>query len=1115
MYLQQSGYTTVRRLVFTVLSIVILSGYYATAAIAEKLYEDVSDGVENTESIDTAPVSILHVSFRDPAYYGLTIRDTYTGSYFTNNGEINISSDVTDYVIGVNNMSSSAFLENGASVTVGANPSAGAAQGIGIFSLYSMDNKSNVNVTAEGGADSSASDSSSSAYGVRTEIDVTNSGVITATATGGSASEDASAYAYGIYSEGIVTNESESITAIATGGTLVNTGTDIIKNQAESYGIYSNEAITSTGGSIVSVANGGTVTCNDDSSTGTLGYGLLSYEDVSNSSSIIVQVTGGTVYSGGNPYAYSSGRGIQADAGVINNNSITVTVDGATVSSDSRMYASATGYGIDAGDEVINNSAVTVSANGGTISGNNRGSADANVYGISSEGDINNSGTIAVTATGGAASTNSGSSSKIDADAYGIYSDSNVANSGDVTVIATGGTALDSSNVDDSASAFGIQSEDNPLVNSGAIIVTATAGSFATEGEAEAYGLYSSGGVNNTGAVTATASSGANSEADFAIDAYGIYSMGSDGDVVNSGAVTATATAGKLSSGWRAQAYGIHSEGGVSNSGAITVSAADGTGSEDSSVLAVGIYAQGDVTNSAAITVNAVGGDAATDTMDVIAHGIAFRDELSYSLDSTGLISVSAENISIGAGGIQEAYQVYVQDGSLSITSYAMEFQGTQDELNAVYSGAIKHEDDSDEITFNDATLYAHTPEAINKTYDIPTLVEGADVSNQFASVIAVHPDVDVALIDGAAGDNQQIQFSYEPEVSSTVSSLQATQTVGVKVNNTVLNQLFVASAGQSIYSTGLAAREQNDTYAASAKADSNFSRMVASLSDTPATGESEADVLVQDRNVVFLKPVYVYSTRKDSGYSANSYGIVGGYTRRMDDDVYLGVHGGYSYTNVNYLGDGYTDREEEINTGFAGLHGGTVIDDRWYIAGVSSFFYGKYYLRDSNPMHRETAKHDALTVRTSVTGGYVIPAGEHRFLPELGLTHTWQHSDSYSSVPETGPETVFGTLDNHELYGSARLSWYYCYEMEDGWVMFPSLGAGVTQILTDGKISNSLSLASASQQVVDEEDYTTFTPFCSLTLEKAGYFMVFAYEGGFSDRVQNTLLSFQFGVGF
>ena len=1317
MRLQYNEYAFVRRVAYTFLSAVILAGCFATAAIAEKLYDDASDGTENTERVDTANTSVTHNGLSDLggdlAYYGINITSSYGQDSFINSGEIYITGIVNDYLVGINNFSSSTFLENTGDITVLALPSADQAQAVGIYSAGGMQHTgSTITVTATGGtvasvggffpvamayahaygiysagavtstggaiyatanggsivvsglstpiaqsygiySKSTANNSSTilatatgasisadsdgtnggNAYGISALSTVTNSGAITAVANGGtySANGDYSfvpidvimiAEGYGIKTTGDVSN-SGAITVEATGGEASTNSGDTVDLTALAYGIYSEGELDSTTGTISATASGGSV--DTDFSTGDISgkaYGVYSESSATNSSNITVSSSGGTVSDGVNgsvdakAYAYgikavgdadNSGTitataaggtvssdstadayvyGIHAGGDATNNGAVIVTATGGTVSGDSSSTtaasAGADAYAIMATGAVSNSHAITVAANGGTITDSTSGNAYANsyadthAYGIKTDSDVTNSGAVTITANGGmitdssssnlsesiypnvdtyaygiaavGAVNNSGSIivtasggiiddsslfyseayAYADGNAFGIAAENNIINSGDITVTAAGGTVSDSTvqSADANADAFGVSS-DNSVTNSGSIIVSATGGTasstFSTNSSnANSYGIKAD-DVTNSASITVTATGGttysnystSNSDA----SAYGIKA---DNDVTNSGNITVSATGGAASDGdianANADAYGIDAVNTIINSGDITVTATGGTASADSDsevhAYAYGIRSESNVSNSAAITVRSIAGDNATGAVDVKAYGIYFNGTGSHSLDSTGVISVSAE----AGSGSQETYQVYVNDGTLSISSYAMEFEGAQDVLNAEYSGVIKHESDPTSITFNNATLYAHTPETIDATYTIPTLVEGATASNQFASVVAVHPDVAASLIDGAAGENQQIEFSYEPEQSTTISGLQTTQAIGTRVNNTVLNQLVFTSASQSVYSTGLAAKEQNYARAATVASDSNFSRMVASLSDAPTVEEKEAEVLLEDRNTVFLKPVYVYSARNDSsGYTASSYGILGGYTRRMDSDVYLGVHGGYSYTNVNYLGDGYTDREEEINTGFAGLHGGTVIDDRWYVAGVSSFFYGKYYLRDSNPLHRETAKHDALTVRTSLRGGYVFPVGEHRFLPELGLTHTWQHSDSYSSDPESGSETatIYGTLDNHELYGTARLSWYHRYDLDNGWSIFPSLGVGVTQLLTDGKISNTLSLASASQQVVDEEDYTTFTPFCSLSLEKAGYFMIFAYEGGFSDRVQNSLLSFQFGVGF
>jgi len=140
---------------------------------------------------------------------------------------------------------------------------------------------------------------------------------------------------------------------------------------------------------------------------------------------------------------------------------------------------------------------------------------------------------------------------------------------------------------------------------------------------------------------------------------------------------------------------------------------------------------------------------------------------------------------------------------------------------------------------------------------------------------------------------------------------------------------------------------------------------------------------------------------------------------------------------------------------------------------------------------------------------------GSHNIIPELGLQYVWQHRDPFTTDNLDSADVTYGVMDNHELYGTARLKWTKKFTTGGGWSITPLIGAGVTQLLTDGEISNTMRLGNETQLVVDQDENTTFTPEANITVVKNNYYATAGYTGGFGGTTKNNLFWLQLGVNF
>lgn len=328
---------------------------------------------------------------------------------------------------------------------------------------------------------------------------LSNSGTISATATGSSAT------AYGVYVDGDLAGSLTNSGSINAAANATSSGSD-----AYAYGIYVNGSLTG------SLTNSGTITVTATSlasdayaATGIYINGDLAATGVLNNS--------GTISATATAYSYASdARGIyingNLDGSLINSGTIQ-----ATALSTSGGYATA--YGV-----LVDGSLSGMLNNSGTISATATNDSEyAKAYGVYVGGDVDAAGVLTNNGKITATATSRGMSSR--ATAYGVYfggmNNGTVTNNGSISASASGATW---------ASAYGVYAgsvaASGVINNSGTISATAT----TTDGNSSnsAYGVYAGnmdGTLNNSGRISGMA--------DMPGNGYSLYLGGGSGTVNN------------------------------------------------------------------------------------------------------------------------------------------------------------------------------------------------------------------------------------------------------------------------------------------------------------------------------------------------------------------------------------------------------------------------------------------------------------------------------------------------------------------------------------------------------------------------------------------------------
>lgn len=779
---------------------------------------------------------------------------------------------------------------------------------------------------------------------------------------------------------------------------------------------------------------------------------------------------------------------------------------------------------------------VTVEAHGGRTQAEAVGSTIAQATGIlhkGNTGEIKNTGSLNVIARGG---TNTKSNANVSV--YGIMSNASevrITNKGKITIEGQGGTTSSSkTNAYAGVRAYGISGK-GEVTNTGEISVHAKAGTGVDSG-INATGVYGE-DVTNRGKVTVESIGGTSTGSRQNNVTCGVYSRK---DLNNAGEVTVTATGGTYVAAGKTlpatvSASGLRSgTGNVHNTGNISVvvnGASCNTISSPPSNYAMGYGLEtsaATITNTGTIDVRVIGGAVNTDSggtpLTARAYGMYIKKDA--TLYSSGLINVYSQmNPSITASIAPEnqehaTYQI-VTGANLRITGYAMKIGNTQDEFNRMYQGTIYSTPDKT-VTFDNAELVVHLVDDYkNGLYDIPrlwkqeTAEQKAATPNQFASLssINVPPGVDVELFPGTLSTPQRIGLNYVPKVSTPLKQALVSMKLEDNIHAIIHENLTSQMLFNVLSDTSQQPSDALDRHGVS----SASTTMVASLSSPNILPVLTAKQ--PTRHSVFMRPVYVNSSDSaSSGYNSNTYGFVLGYNYNVNEelnDTYLGFHAGYTRGDIRYTGEDYGDRKEFVDTYYGGVHGITRLKNNFLLSGEASFFYVDSDMTDDNPTNRETARYDSVSIRAEADLGYLWMIGGHTIIPEIGLEYVWQHRDPFTTNNMDSANTTYGTMDNNELYGTARLKWTKTFVASENCRIIPLIGVGITQVLTDGEISNSMRLGNETQLVVDQDENTTFTPEANITITKDNYYAIAGYNGGFGGTTKSNLFWLQLGLNF
>ncbi|SIO11598.1 autotransporter domain-containing protein [Halodesulfovibrio marinisediminis] len=783
------------------------------------------------------------------------------------------------------------------------------------------------------------------------------------------------------------------------------------------------------------------------------------------------------------------------------------------------------------------NGNITVEAHGGCSETEGYAETNAQATGIlhaGSSGEIINSGTLNVKAYGGTSTKR-----KANARACGIESTGSsmrITNRGNIHVDGRGGNTT-SSKTDAHAGveAYGISGKSD-VVNYGDISVYAKSGSGQTS-ITDIVGIQGA-TIENHGNVIVKSVSGTSNNFSASDSVSGLSSTGS---IINKGRVIV------FSKGGRTLAFGLtkpinlfvlglqSGEGRFENTGDITLTAI-GDSCDATTVIAyqIGTIGYGvatsasSIVNSGTIDVHVVGGAYNVDNggapTPADAIGIVARNDA--TLHSSGLIRVAAEmNPSITASIAPEEQQLSAcqvkTEGHLKITGYAMELGHDQDEFNHMYQGTISS-GTSGSVTFDNAKLYLYlTDDYKNGVYDIPRLWkqetedQKAANPNQFASLKSVNvpPGVKAKLFSGSAAVPQRIGLSYEPKVSTPLKQA----LISMELENQIQSIIHDDLAGRMMFSVLPDATPQQSDSPDGYGVSSASSTMVASLSNPNILPVMTAKQT--NRHSLFMRPVYVNSNDSaSSGYDSNTYGFVLGYNYNVNEELnncYVGFHAGYTRGDIRYTGEDYGKRKEFVDTFYGGVHGIKRFNSNVLLSGEASFFYVDSDMTDDNPTNRETARYDSVSIRAEADLGYLWTINGYNIIPEVGLQYVWQHRDPFTTDNIDSADITYGTMDNHELYGNARLKWTKQFVAAGDWRITPLVGVGITQVLTDGEISNTMRLGNETQLVVDQDENTTFTPEANITVAKDNYYATAGYTGGFGGTTKNNLFWLQLGVSF
>ncbi|WP_153307435.1 autotransporter outer membrane beta-barrel domain-containing protein [Desulfospira joergensenii] len=623
--------------------------------------------------------------------------------------------------------------------------------------------------------------------------------------------------------------------------------------------------------------------------------------------------------------------------------------------------------------------------------------------------------------------------------------------------------------------------------------------------------------IVNKGNITVHAETGAAMSGTSNVFSYSTASGIDCGNVNNTGELRVSSQGGtgvgsvyNLSS---AEAIGLSGWSSVLNTGNISVIARGGDStapvSQDAYAEAVGIRSKGNIYSEGKISVTAIAGKerpnaaAAYTSSNATAYGILINEN-GATIHSKGLIQVRATLYPGLSGGVQEARQVYVNDGTTTITGYAMELN-TQNGFTTEYAGTIGLNTGA-AAYFSDATLYLTLGKNFSgkSEYELPTLVDGAVISDQFAVLSPLPVDYKAGLVNGNGTTPQKIRVEFTPKHSPALKSAQVRNQLSSRMNG-----MFYSNVLSNILTDPLTRPESSQTSAFGQKPE----YLVAALGNSfgPLSFVPE-----KSRDFVFASPIVsTFKNNSATGYEADAIGIMGGVTRALSDRFFFGGHIGITQNEIKFTGQGYDKRSDDTDTYSLGGHAVYLHDDTWLFSCFGTLSYSHSDYQDLATNNKESAAFGSNGFRMDSSLGYRLRAWNQTFLPEMGLAYAWSHQAAFTTDNTSGPNVTHGTMDEHDLYARLGMKWFTQADSKNGWALYPSLGFWVSQALTDAEFSSTMSVGAASRRVTDQEDETTLITEAGITLSNGRTTLSANYNGGDSDNVRNHMFWFEAGISF
>ena len=622
-------------------------------------------------------------------------------------------------------------------------------------------------------------------------------------------------------------------------------------------------------------------------------------------------------------------------------------------------------------------------------------------------------------------------------------------------------------------------------------------------------GIVTEGSMENSGNLSISFQK-QNIHPSFAV-AYGITVKGST--FTNAGEVNINVTGSTSNTNTNsafALASGISFSGStMTNSGDISVTATGGYTTNTSTSgqsYAYGMTVKGSLVNTGEITANAVAGKYRANASspwiggDANAYGLYVSGSL--ALDSRGLIHTSVSRTPGISGGTLNSKQLYVHAGTTTISGYAMRLSN-QSQFNSVYTGTIKVNSGAG-VAFNNAVLYLCTCNNFSgeAEYEIPMLVEGAAAADQFASIAPMPAEYQVALVDGNGAGLQKLKFTYAPQDDPALMSTEIMnafdarqhQMIGSNVSNSMIRNLIPA---RDVELNAMDSPAMLMAHAGSAA--------------SPIPGLARAG-----RNHTFAGPVVLSAKdTSDSGYDAQTQGLLAGYTRHIRDDFYVGGHGSVTNVDIHFTGAGADRRYHDTRSYSLGGHLVYLTDETWLFSGLASLFYGQTDYRDEAPTNVENASYDSYTGLLEFNLGRLTQVGDYILVPEVGISGVWNSREAFTTDNQVNADVHHGAMEEVEVYGKLGVEGYARFELDAGVEVMPNVGVGITRTLTDGASEAGMSLAQVHRTVTHHSQRTTVDASAGITLEQENVSLLAGTTASFTRHSRNYLFWLELGVAF